>query len=455
MEVAKLIMDSFKRFDTKPALQGTGKRYSYRELLEAVTENVHELKAKGIMSGDVVVIEGETVPIYVLLVGLLTMGTIVMPLASFTDREKKKLLKSTKPSHSVTWRNGRYRIAVWPGGSDTHPLVQQLLDNHSSGIIVFSSGSSGQPKAILHDFGRLADKFIKKRGRSYRTLSLLRFDHLGGLNTLFYTLFNGGTLVLVPDRRPITICEAIQKERIELLPATPSFLNLLLLSGVWRRYDLSSLKVISYGTEVMPEKLLHRLRDSFPDTEFRQTYGLSELGVLPVKQGKCLPLWMSFDENEVQSKVVRGTLWIRSPYAMLGYLNDSQPFRENGWMDTGDIVSIKGNYVRVLGRKSDIINVAGHKVFPAEVERIISQVKNIKEVCVYGEHNPLLGNIVAARVTLIQQEPYEAVREHIRQCCLKHLSRYKIPMRIRVQAGELNGTRMKKKRRTFESVRGV
>ena len=112
------------------------------------------------------------------------------------------------------------------------------------------------------------------------TLTFLLLDHLGGINTLLYTLSNGGTVVSVPSRDPDVICRAIQNHRVETLPTSPTFINLLLMAESYRSYDLSSLHLITYGTEAMPESTLQRLHEVFPNVELLQTYGLSELGVL-------------------------------------------------------------------------------------------------------------------------------------------------------------------------------
>ncbi len=97
---------------------------------------------------------------------------------------------------------------------------------------------------------------------------------------MLYTLSNGGTLVVVDDRSPDSVCRAIEAHGVELLPTSPTFLNLLLMSGAQDRHDVSSLQLITYGTEVMPEATLRRAHEAFPDATLQQTYGLSEVGIL-------------------------------------------------------------------------------------------------------------------------------------------------------------------------------
>ena len=132
--------------------------------------------------------------------------------------------------------------------------------------MLFTSGSSGRPKGVVHDFGLLMEKFRERRP-AFRTLNFLVFDHWGGLNTLLYGLSNCSVVVLPEQRTADYVCDLIEKYQIELLPSTPSFLNILLASQSWKTRDLSSLKIISYGAEPMPEPTLRRLKEVFQHVE--------------------------------------------------------------------------------------------------------------------------------------------------------------------------------------------
>jgi acyl-coenzyme A synthetase/AMP-(fatty) acid ligase len=147
-----------------------------------------------------------------------------------------------------------FRVVIGDGGSELRPtgrkaehdLYTSLHDDGHPGLVLFSSGSTGKPKAAVHNLQRLLGKYRVPRQR-LRTLVFLLLDHIGGVNTLFYTLSNAGAVVLSRDRSAAAICDAIEAHRVELLPTSPTFLNLLLLSGEAGRRDLSSLKLITYG----------------------------------------------------------------------------------------------------------------------------------------------------------------------------------------------------------------
>src|SRR5439155_346850 len=102
------------------------------------------------------------------------------------------------------------------------------------------------------------------------SITFLLFDHIGGVNTLLYVLSNAGCVVTVPKRSPEVVCAAIERHRVQLLPTSPTFINLLLMSEAYKRHDLSSLEMVTYGTEVMPETTLERFHRLFPRVRLLQ-----------------------------------------------------------------------------------------------------------------------------------------------------------------------------------------
>ena len=181
---------------------------------------------------------------------------------------------------------------------------------------------------------------------------------------MFHILSNGGVLISVRNRTPQNVCKLISKHKIELLPVSPTFLNLLIVNRAYENYNLSSLKIISYGTEPMPKTTLQKLNQIFPKVKLLQTYGLIELGVLNSKSESKDSLWVKVGGEGYNTRVVDGILQIKAESAMLGYLNAESPFTDDGWFVTGDQVLQKDDYIKILGRKSEIINVGGEKVYP-------------------------------------------------------------------------------------------
>jgi long-chain acyl-CoA synthetase len=273
-------------------------------------------------------------------------------------------------------------------------------------------------------------------------------DHIGGINTLFYTLANGGSVVLSRDRSPAAVCEAIEAHQVELLPTSPTFLNLLLLSGEIGPRDLSSLKLITYGTEPMPSSTLERACQAFPNTRFLQTYGSTELGIMRSQSRESNSLWVRVGGEGFESKIVDGRLWVRANSPMLGYLNAPSPFDADGFLDTGDIVETDGEWIRFLGRKTDVINVGGNKVFPAEVESTLLEMDNVIDAVVRAEAHALTGQIVAATVRLTRTESLPDFKVRMRLFCAGRLTSYKIPSRVYLVGDPIHSSRFKRVRST-------
>jgi acyl-CoA synthetase (AMP-forming)/AMP-acid ligase II len=221
---------------------------------------------------------------------------------------------------------------------------------------------------------------------------------------------------------------------------------MILMSKAYLKYDLSSLKIVTYGTESMPKQTLKAFNKLFPNITLKQTYGLSEIGIMRTKSRNNDSLWMKIGGEDYQAKIVDDILFIKAKTAMLGYLNAPSPFDENGWFNTQDKVEVDGEWIKILGRVTDIINVGGQKVYPAEVESILLEMDNVKEVSVFGKENPIMGKVVGARFNLLEDESVSSLKKRIRQCCKDKLESFKIPVHIEITKENQVSDRFKKVR---------
>jgi acyl-CoA synthetase (AMP-forming)/AMP-acid ligase II len=443
------LIERLRGWGERPALVWQGDLWSYARLCEAVDDWRDRLKAQGVEPAGTLALCGDYSPqLCALLLAALDNRNILVPLSSTTAGRRDRLLTIAEVRHVIEF-DGADRWQLHDQGRvPSHPLLRSLVEAAVPGLILFSSGSTGESKASVLDLERLLAKFRDpaQEPRSYRTLVFLLLDHIGGINTLFHVLANGGTLVTTRERSPDAVCAAIERHRIELLPTTPTFLKMLLISEAAKRHDLSSLKVVTYGTEPMPASTLAALRDALPDVRLKQTYGLSELGILPTRSRSSDSLWLKLGTNGFEHKILNGVLWIRSKAAMLGYLNAPSPFDADGWFNTQDLVEVDGDYVRILGRKSELINVGGEKVHPTEIESVLLGIDNVRDATVSGRPNPITGAVVVARITPVRPEDPESLRRRVRQCCRERLERYKIPAVIEVVQEDHHSERFKKAR---------
>lgn len=274
-----------------------------------------------------------------------------------------------------------------------------------------------------------------------KTLNFLLFDHLGGLNTLFHTLFNKGTIVSPKSRSVEDILETCRLHKVEALPTTPTFLRLMLLSGLIPEKVPDSLRIITYGTERMDQPTLDAICELLPNIDFRQTYGTTELGVVRVKSKARNSLFMKIGGEGVETRVVNNVLEIRSKTRMLGYLNAESPFDKDGWYNTKDIVEEQNGFYKITGRSNEVINVGGLKFLASEVERVALQFEGVELAKAEGKSNPITGQHVELVVQPIKRINID--QSKLKAFLEKTLPNHMIPRRLKVSSIKV-GHRFKK-----------
>jgi acyl-CoA synthetase (AMP-forming)/AMP-acid ligase II len=430
-------------FGDTEAIVFNGERCSYAHLVARVEDWKAFLRANDVAAGQVVVLEGaNSVEAVAGLLALIDAGVIVVPLTVVPPAKRAEFHEVAQVEAIIALDEGS-RTFEHTGRAADHELYGRLRAADTPGLVLFSSGTTGRSKATVLDFAKVLAKYGEPT-RPLRTLAFLNLDHIGGINTLFHTLSQGGALITIPERTPATVCEAIAEYRVEVLPTTPTFLNMLLISRAYEQYDVSSLKLITYGTEPMPERTLKRLKAALPDIRFKQTYGLSELGIMPTKSKSDDTLWVKLGGAGFEYRIVDNVLWIRSEMAMLGYLNAPAPFDDEGFFNTQDAVEVDGEYVRILGRKSEIINVGGEKVYPSEVENVLLEIPNIAEATVSGKASHVTGMVVKATVKLIEPADARTVRRQVQEHCARRLEPFKVPALVVISEDDQHSDRFKK-----------
>ncbi len=423
-----------------PAIAERDTGHSYGDLIDAVNDADDLIDQHRISGGDVVGLQSDfSFRAIALALALFRRGCIVAFLSPRADLETALADCAATGAFRFSPDGAPAFHRLRHGGS--HPLIDGLRAEGRAGFVIFSSGSSGTPKAILHDLDAFLSAYERPM-KPARTLAFLLLDHVAGLDTLFYTLHAGGLLVIERDRSPPAICRAIARWQVEILPTSPSFLKLLCMSGAAEAADLGSLRIVTFGSEPMDGATLARIAEILPNAELRQKYGSSEFGAPSVKTRAGDELWIKFHGDTAQ--VIEGMLWVRASTTMLGYLNAEQPLAKDGWLCTGDRVEQRDGWLRILGRNSDLINVGGEKVFPSEVEAIISEIDEVAEVAVSGESHPLMGQVVCAMVRpKVNTSDFNALRSIVRKHCMKRLTRYKVPMKINFTNNALFNDRQK------------
>ena len=414
-----------------PFLVHSSGELRFSEIAEQKAVDVSEVK-----SGDVVALIGDFDPQSILtLLQLIDKNVILVPLTVDTRAQHEYFFESalvdvviegdevTRISHSIN-----------------HAIIESLRSKGHAGLVLFSTGTTGRPKAILHDLTLFMQRFETRRP-TLKTINFLLFDHIGGLNTLLHTLFNKGTVVAPKSRSVDDILATCAEHKIEVLPTTPTFLRMMLMSGLIPESVPKSLRIITYGTERMDQPTLNALCELLPNIDFRQTFGMSELGIVRVKSESRDSLFMKVGGEGVETRVVDNVLEIRSETRMLGYLNADTPFDNEGWYNTKDIVEEEDGYHKVTGRTSEVINVGGLKFMASEVERVALQYDNVELVKAEAKPNPITGQHV--ELTVQSATSNEVDKAGLKTFLAEQLPNHMMPKRIRV-ASVIVGHRFKR-----------
>lgn len=430
-----------------PAIIWKDQTFTYAQLLNKITEWDDILDDNNIGNGTVCAFQGDYSPsICALIFSLMKRGSILVPFTQEIETEIASFIEISSAEYLIQFEpNDSYSINKLKKSKE-NSLITNFKEKQHPGLIVFTSGSTGKPKGILHDCENVMGKFVVQR-KGWKTVLFLLMDHFGGFNTLLSTFAYLGTAICVSSRNPHEVAKMIEIGKANLLPTTPTFLNLMIANKVNKTYNLDSIELITYGTELMSQTTLDQVSKLFPKARLKQTYGLSEQGVLHSKSENNDSTWLKVGGPGFETKIVDNILWIKSKSNMIGYLNAPNPFDEEGWLCTGDEVEVNGDYIRFKGRKSEVINVGGKKVYPIEVENVLLQLDSVKDASVFAKPNEIMGQIVYANITIHEGIDPKLILNEIRKHCNANLPRYKVPVKFNITSNaELFNARFKKTR---------
>lgn len=282
------------------------------------------------------------------------------------------------------------------------PLPARVDPAMPQPLIVRTTGSTGKPKAVRHDWRVLARTVSEVPAHAgERWLLAYGPQQFAGIQVLQHVAAVHGTLVAPFPRQPADGAAAMLTDRVDSLSATPTYWRFLLAELRSRGVSAPPLTQITLGGEAAPDDLLDLLRRTFPQARITHVYASTEFGsVAAITDGRAgFPserLW-SEANPEATLKVVDGELWVRARAGMQGYL-DGADVDDAEWRPTSDLVEATADRVFFRGRTTEVINVGGVKVSPLPVEERINELDGVAMVRVYGRPNPLTGAIVAAEV---------------------------------------------------------
>jgi acyl-CoA synthetase (AMP-forming)/AMP-acid ligase II len=325
-------------------------------------------------------------------------------------------------------------------------------------IIMYSSGTTGRPKGVeLTQANMIAHTMNAHEGFEFdpgdKNMVSMPLFHVGGSSYVQFGLHDGFPSVMTREVDGISLAGAILKgaNRTFLVPAV---LAKVLESGDDAVKLFGSLKTFAYGASPMPIPLLRQALQAWPNTDFMQAYGLTELcGVIshllpeahrdPGREERLTSAGTLVPNAEVRvvdpdtledvPQGEQGELWFRSPQLMKGYHNKPEATAEaitkDGWFRTGDIGRVdEGGYIFVEDRLKDMIISGGENIYSIEVERVLAEHPAVVDVAVIGVPDPKWGEVVKAVVQL----EGEATEQELIAFARERLAAYKCPKTVDV-----------------------
>ena len=338
--------------------------------------------------------------------------------------------------------------------ANTVPPVSLTEDDLAA--IYFSSGTTGFPKAILHNHRALYHACLVEQNHHGQThedvfLCIPPLYHTGAKMHWFGSLLTGGKAVLLRGVKPEWILRAVTEEHCTivwlLVPWAQDLLDALDSGRIdLNHYMLEQWRLMHIGAQPVPPSLIHRWLRYFPHHQYDTNYGLSEsigpgcvhLGVENINKVGAIGVpgfgWEAkiVDEqgNEVEGERV-GELAVKGPGVMLCYYKNPEATAEvlkDGWLYTGDMAKRDADgFIYLVDRKKDVIITGGENLYPVQIEDFLRGNDKIKDAAVIGLPEPRLGEIAAAIIEL--KDGVEATEDEINEFC-KGLPRYKRPRRI-------------------------
>lgn len=330
------------------------------------------------------------------------------------------------------------------------------ITDDDDAAIYFSSGTTGFPKAILHDHTSLmhAAKVEQKHHSQTRDdifLCIPPLYHTGAKMHWFGSLYSGSKAVLLKGVKPKSIIETISNEGCTivwlLVPWAQDILDAIDRGEInLADYDLSQWRLMHIGAQPVPPSLIARWKKIFPNHQYDTNYGLSEsigpgcvhLGVENINKVGAIGVpgygWEVKIADENGNAVARGEvgeLCVKGPGVMKCYYHDEKATAEtlkDGWLFTGDMAQEdKDGFIYLVDRKKDVIISGGENLYPVQIEDFLRSHPAVKDVAVIGLPDKRLGEIAAAIISI--KEECTCTEEEITAFCQK-LPRYKRPHKI-------------------------
>lgn len=451
----------------------SGRHWTLPQIRKRIASRVHTYRALGLKRGDRVLVHfGNQIEIFVEILAIWRLGGCVIPIdARLTPFEVENLARVAQPRFSIVSDDPDASISAERAGTIVvhtaeHGHVERASEPMSGeprldddALILFTSGTTGQPKGVVHTHRSLWARWIALRQafdiQSFqRTLCVLptHFGHGLICNCMFPWMF-GCDLFVAPPFKPellMQLGKLIDEHEITFMSSVPSMWSLAL--RIAKSPSKQTLRRLHIGSAPLSADLWRQVQDWARLDDVVNTYGITETGswvagassrdlapedgLVGVPWGATIRVLSAREVDELsgESLICRngepGMIWLNSPALMKGYFQRddlTETVVHQGWFKTGDIgfLDARGQ-LTICGRERDEINKGGAKVFPSDIDAVVQQFLSVTDVCAFGVEDELYGENVA--IALVLQDQEAETIANLSKWISDHLTEYKRPI---------------------------
>ncbi|MCL6271886.1 acyl--CoA ligase [Sansalvadorimonas sp. 2012CJ34-2] len=405
-----------------------GKQLSYGDLVLMTKKNESVIET---LKGASIAIKARSRSELAVLLPMLdgVVNRILLLAPDISEDLYERFYKEAKITYEVFCNSDNLNIIPVAGPHNQHVSSSSVTE-----WIIPTSGTTNIPKLVSHTLSSLSasSKIDIQSGNRYVWGLVYDIYRFAGLQVYLQSTLSGSTLIIPDESKDlIGVINVLSRGMCNSLSGTPSFWRKLLMHGDSNSFNFLN---ITLGGEISDDTILKALIQKFPKSRIRHVYASTEAGVgFSVTDGKSgFPQkYLNEGVNGVKLKINSDNILCIKPKTKdQKYINNQQIFQDDGYIATGDLVTVRDNRVYFLGRDSGAINVGGNKVHPEEVEHVLLLDPTVKAAKVYSKPNPILGSLVCAEI-VADTPDFNKIKSDLIKLCKMHLAAYKVPVSIK------------------------
>jgi len=472
MNIAHHVARARHFFPDKPAILFETRTYTYRELDETTNRLANGLRALGIRRGDRVSLFLPNIPAFALAyLATLRIGAVAVSINSLFKTDEVRYIVNDSDSVALFTTADLYpqldragmpglkQVIIAEGQVGGEIQLDDLvakgastfqaedMDREENAALLYTSGTTGNPKGVILTHGNIISNIYATNHHAGmrpddRLMLFLPLFHCFGQNFIMNAAFNVGATLLLHRRFDMErTVDSIQRDGATMFFAVPTIYIYLLGNP---NYDLSSIRYWFSAAAAMPHEIALQWLDR-TGKPINEGYGLTECSPFAAYNHdfRYKPATVGTPIENVEMKIFNeddqevpvgemGEIVIRGPNVMKGYFGkekDSAAALRSGWLHSGDIgYQDDEGYFHIADRVKDMINAAGFKVYPVEVENVLYKHPAIQEAAVYGVPDPVKGEAVEAAIVL--RAGAQATPEEIIEFCRSRIAVFKAPRAV-------------------------